>query len=202
MESGNSGSLVFWWWCRRNSFSLAMDVAEEEIIGGFCCFSAPPTIKKAIQPFELNYNTNLQQQQQQQQSAASHTSIRGRSILSLRSSSSRGRLCHRVKSSFSSSVLSLFLRCDLSVLPSWVWLFFSIQIFDSLRAAGSDFPTFLLFCFVGLSNFHFIVCSHTPGFEIWMMMTPVQFLELKAGWWWWSHSRQKSVGPSPPMRVK
>jgi hypothetical protein len=111
MESGNSGSLVFWWWCRRNSFSLAMDVLEAESIGGFCCFSATPP-KKAIQSFELNYNTNLQQQQQQQKSSASHTSIRGRSILSLRSSSLRGRLCHRVKSSFSSSVLFLFLQAN------------------------------------------------------------------------------------------
>ncbi|KAH9539004.1 hypothetical protein CY35_15G036100 [Sphagnum magellanicum] len=78
-----------------------------------------PPQKKAIRSFELNYNTNLQQQHQQhqqQKSAASHTSIRGRSILSLRSSSARGRLCHRVKFSFSSSVLFLFLRCVLSVL--------------------------------------------------------------------------------------
>jgi hypothetical protein len=73
-----------------------------------------PPPQKAILSFELNYNTNLQQQQK---SAASHTSIRGRSILSLHSSSSRGRLCHRVKSSFSSSVLFIFLRCVLSVLP-------------------------------------------------------------------------------------
>ncbi len=58
MEFGNSGSLVFWWWCRRNSYSLAMDVLEEESIGGFCCLSATPQ-KKAIQPFELNYNTKL-----------------------------------------------------------------------------------------------------------------------------------------------
>jgi hypothetical protein len=35
-----------------------MDVLEEESIGGFCCLSATPQ-KKAIQPFELNYNTKL-----------------------------------------------------------------------------------------------------------------------------------------------
>jgi len=87
--------------------------------------------------------------------------------------------------------------------PSGYYLFFLFRSLTPWELPGSDFPTFLLFCFVGLSNFHF-VCSHTPpGFEIWMMLTPVQFLELKAGWWWWwSHSRQKSVGPSQPMRVK
>ncbi len=85
--------------------------------------------------------------------------------------------------------------------PSGYYLFFLFRSLTPWELPGSDFPTFLLFCFVVLSNFHF-VCSHTPpGFEIWMMLTPVQFLELKAGWWW-SHSRQKSVGPSQPMRVK